>query len=171
VPERAAPVVNALEGRLEAVRQTVAGWERPRVALLEWLDPPFVAGHWGPEMIAIAGGADTLGVVGEKSAHIRWEQLRDAAPEVIVVAPCGYDVARARADLARAPLPPWWPDLPAVRDGHVFVMDGNAYISRPGPRVVDGTELLARLLHPDAFPDGERVCEQHAAMHRVEAGG
>jgi iron complex transport system substrate-binding protein len=118
-------------------------------------------------MISVAGGTDMLGMVGEKSAHIRWEQLRDAAPEVIVVAPCGYDVARARADLAQAPLPPWWPDLPAVRDERVFVMDGNAYISRPGPRVVDGTELLARLLHPDAFQDGEQICEQHMAMHAV----
>jgi iron complex transport system substrate-binding protein len=167
VSERAVPAVDALDARLEAVRRAVAGRERPRVALLEWLDPPFVAGHWGPEMIAIAGGTDTLGMVGEKSAHIRWEQVRDAAPEVIVVAPCGYDVARARADLAQAPLPSWWPDLPAVRDGRVFVMDGNAYISRPGPRVVDGTEILARLLHPDAFTDGEQVCEQHAAMHAV----
>jgi iron complex transport system substrate-binding protein len=167
VPERAAPVVDALEARLAAVRQAVAGREPPRVALLEWLDPPFAAGHWGPEMIAAAGGTDTLGVVGAKSAHIRWEQLREAAPEVIVVAPCGYDVARARADLAQALLPPWWSDLPAVRAGRIFVMDGNAHISRPGPRVVDGTELLARLLHPDAFEDGRIVCQQHAAMHAV----
>jgi iron complex transport system substrate-binding protein len=167
VPERAAPVVDALEARLAAVQRAVVESARPRVALLEWLDPPFVAGHWGPEMIAMAGGTDLLGVAGEKSAHIRWEQLRDAAPEVIVVAPCGYDVARARTDLARAPLPPWWPDLPAVRTGRVFVMDGNAYISRPGPRIVDGTELLARLLHPDAFADGISVCQQHAAMQAV----
>lgn len=157
VPVRAAPVVDALEGRLAVVRRAVAGRERPRVALLEWLDPPFVAGHWAPEMIAIAGGTDVLGVVGEKSAHIRWEQVRDVAPEVIVVSPCGYDVARARADLAEATLPPWWGDLPAVRTGQVFVMDGNAYISRPGPRVVDGAEILARLLHPDAFADSASI--------------
>lgn len=167
--ERAASVVDALEGRLEAVRRAVAARERPRVALLEWLDPPFVSGHWGPEMIAAAGGTDTLGVIGEKSAHIRWEQLRDAALEVIVVAPCGYDVTRAHADLAQVPLPPWWPDLPAVRTGRVFVMDGNAYISRPGPRIVDGTELLVRLLHPDAFQDGTDICQLHAAMHAVGA--
>ncbi len=167
VPERAVAVVGRLRDRLDAVRQAVAGRERPRVALLEWLDPPFVAGHWGPEMIAIAGGTDTLGIVGEKSAHIHWEQLREAAPEVIVVAPCGYDVARTRADLAAALLPSWWSDLPAVRRGQVFVMDGNAHISRPGPRVVEGTELLARLLHPDAFADGAAIRERHTAMGKT----
>ncbi|MGI8854975.1 MAG: cobalamin-binding protein [Thermomicrobiales bacterium] len=169
VPERAAPVVAGLDARLASVCRAVAGRARPRVALLEWLDPPFVAGHWGPEMIARAGGTDTLGIVGEKSAHIRWERLREAAPEVIVVAPCGYDVARARAELARTPLPPWWSDLPAVQAGQVFVMDGNAYISRPGPRIVDGMETLARLLHPDVFTDGADVCLRHTAMQSVPA--
>lgn len=167
VPERASAVIRALDERLGAVRGAVAGREWPRVALLEWLDPPFVAGHWGPEMIAAAGGTDMLGVIGEKSAHIRWEHLREVAPEVIVVSPCGYDVARARADLAAAPLPAWWADLPAVRAGRVFVMDGNAHISRPGPRVVDGTEILARLLHPDAFTDGASVCERHSVKAAV----
>ncbi len=163
VPGRAAALVDGLRGRLDAVRRAVAGRELPRVALLEWLDPPFVAGHWGPEMIAVAGGTDTLGVAGEKSAHIRWERLREAAPDVIVVAPCGFDSAHARADLAVAPLPSWWGDLPAVRSGRVFVMDGNAHISRPGPRVVEGAEILARLLHPDAFADGDEVRHRHAA--------
>ncbi len=162
--ERAASVIHELQRRLDAVRGAVAGRERPRVALLEWLDPPFVAGHWGPEMIAIAGGTDLFGVVGEKSAHLCWEQLREGAPDVIVVAPCGYDIARARADLAQSPLPPWWDDLPAVRSGCVFAMDGNAHISRPGPRVVDGTEILARLLHADAFVDSAPVHERHAVM-------
>jgi len=163
VSERASSVVDGLRERLAVVRRAVADRERRRVALLEWLDPPFVAGHWGPEMIACAGGTATLGSVGEKSAHIDWEQLREAAPDVIIVAPCGYDAERACADLAAAPLPPWWGDLPAVRNGQVFVMDGNAHISRPGPRVVDGTEILARLLHPDAFTDGSHICHQHAA--------
>ena len=162
IPERAASVVSGLQARLDGVRRAVAGRERRRVALLEWLDPPFVAGHWGPEMIALAGGTDTLGSVGEKSAHIRWEQLREAVPEVIVVAPCGYDVERARADLVEAALPPWWGDLPAVRSGCVFVMDGNAHISRPGPRIAEGTEILGHLLHPDAFTDGSHIRRQHA---------
>lgn len=150
VPDRAVSVVNALQSRLDAVRpaaRRAPHAARPRVALLEWLDPPFVAGHWGPEMIAAAGGVDVLGVPGEPSAQIRWESLREAAPAVIVVAPCGYDEARARDDLHHAPLPAWWGDLPAVRAGRVFVMDGNAYLSRPGPRVVEGAEILARLIH------------------------
>ena len=190
VPERAEPVVAALNERLDTVRRSVGVVRErsstqsssrpegtrspqsssPRIALLEWLDPPFVAGHWGPEMIANAGGIDVLGVAGEKSVRIRWEQLRDAAPEVIVVAPCGYDIARARADLVQAPLPAWWDDLPAVRSGRVYVMDGNAYISRPGPRAVEGTEILARLLHPDAFADGAAIGAQLAAASVVGAG-
>lgn len=169
VPERAPSVVHDVCERLDAVREAVAGRERPGVALLEWLDPPFVAGHWGPEMIAIAGGTDLLGVVGDKSARVHWDELREAAPEVIVVAPCGYDIARARADLAEAPLPPWWGDLPAVRHGRVFVMDGNAHLSRPGPRVVDGTEILARLLHPEAFAGGDTVCDRHIVIGAVRA--
>lgn len=169
VAERATAVVDLLQSRLVAVQRSVADRPQSRVALLEWLDPPFVAGHWGPEMISIAGGTDMLGVAGEKSMHVRWEQVRAAAPEVIVVAPCGYDVGRARADLAHVPLPPWWDELPAVRAGQVFVMDGNAHISRPGPRVVDGAEILASLLHPDVFTDGARVREQHTAMHTVGA--
>lgn len=166
VPERTLSAISALDDRMFAVRRAVAGRVRPRIALLEWLDPPFVAGHWVPEMIAAAGGDDVLGVAREKSAQIRWEQLHEAAPEVIVVAPCGYDVARVRLDLAQVPLPSWWDELPAVRTGRVFVMDGNAYISRPGPRVVDGTEILARLLHPDAFADGERIVRDLAATRR-----
>jgi iron complex transport system substrate-binding protein len=166
VPERAAPVVTALRERLSRLRPALP---TPRVTLLEWLDPPFVAGHWGPEMIAAAGGVDVLGVVGEKSVQIAWDALRAAAPDVIVIAPCGYDVERARADLRTAPLPVWWDDIPAVRTGRVFVMDGNAYISRPGPRVVEGTEILARLLHPDAFADGPRAASELAVyQHNAE---
>jgi iron complex transport system substrate-binding protein len=164
VPDRAAPVVAALQERLSMIDSGLRTQDSglPRVALLEWLDPPFVAGHWGPEMIAAAGGVDVLGVVGEKSRQVPWEAVREAAPEVMVIAPCGYDVERARADLREAPLPAWWDDLPAVRAGRVYVMDGNAYISRPGPRVVEGAEILARLLHPDAFADGAQVARELA---------
>ena len=166
VPERTLSAISALDDRMFAVQRAVAGRARPRVALLEWLDPPFAAGHWVPEMIVAAGGDDVLGIAGEKSAQIHWEQLRGAAPEVIVVAPCGYDVARARLDLIQAPLPPWWDNLPAVRAGRIFVMDGNAYISRPGPRVVEGIEILARVLHPDAFADGARIVRDLTASSR-----
>jgi iron complex transport system substrate-binding protein len=167
VPDRAAPVIAGLQQRLTNLRAvTQTAFRMPRVALMEWLDPPFVAGHWGPEMIAAAGGQDLLGIAGEKSAQVNWETLNDAAPEVIVIAPCGYDVERARADLRTAPLPAWWHDLPAVHSGAVYVMDGNAYISRPGPRVVEGTEILARLLHPERFADGVAVCRDLAVYQR-----
>ena len=105
-----------------------------------------------------------------KSAQIAWDALRSAAPDVIVIAPCGYDVERARVDVRAAPLPAWWDDIPAVRTGRVFVMDGNAYISRPGPRVVEGAEILARLLHPDAFADGPQIASELAVcQHQLES--
>jgi len=147
VPERADILIAHLAARLAAV----AGRRRPRVVLLEWLDPPFIAGHWGPEMIAAAGGEDALGIVGERSRSVSWEAVRVAQPDVIVVAPCGYDEARARAELDSVSLPTWWADLAAVRTGRVVVLDGNAHVSRPGPRIVDGVEYLARALHPEAF--------------------
>ncbi len=171
VPGRAGPVVAALQERLSALHSALSTQHSalPGIALLEWLDPPFVAGHWGPEMIAAAGGVDVLGAAGEKSVQVSWEAVREAAPEVIVIAPCGYDVERARADLRSAPLPAWWGDLPAVRAGRLYVMDGNAYISRPGPRVVEGTEILARLLHPDAFADGPEIARACAVdQHHAE---
>jgi len=151
VPERADILLAHLVARLAVVQAAVAGRRRPRVVLLEWLDPPFIAGHWGPEMIAAAGGEDVLGIVGERSRSVPWEAVRVAQPDVIVVAPCGYDEARARAELASVSLPAWWADLAAVRAGRVVVLDGNAHVSRPGPRIVDGVEHLARALHPEAF--------------------
>ncbi len=151
VPERADVLLASLAARLAAVRAAVVGRPRPRVVLLEWLDPPFIAGHWGPEMIAAAGGEDALGVVGERSRSLPWEAVRAAQPNVIVVAPCGYDEARARAELDSISLPAWWSDLAAVRAGRVVVLDGNAHVSRPGPRIVDGIEHLAHCLHREAF--------------------
>lgn len=151
VPERGDALVASLDARLAAVRVAVAGRRRPRVVLLEWLDPPFIAGHWGPEMIAAAGGEDALGVVGERSRPVAWDAVRAVAPDVIAVAPCGYDEARARAELASVSLPAWWADLTAVHGERVIVLDGNAHVSRPGPRIVDGIEYLARYLHPESF--------------------
>ena len=156
VPERADRLLRDVTARLAAVRAAVAGRRRPRVVLLEWLDPPFIAGHWAPEMIAAAGGEDTLGAVGERSRPVSWETVRAAEPDVIVVAPCGYDELRAWTELRSVSLPAWWTDLTAVRAGRVIVLDGNAHVSRPGPRIVDGIEHLARYLHPEVICDEER---------------
>jgi iron complex transport system substrate-binding protein len=159
VADRAAALRNDLERRLKAVRQAVAGAERPRVLALEWLDPPFIGGHWVPEMIEIAGGEDVLGVPGAKSRTGEWDELAAAHPDVVVAMPCGWDAVRARSEVdAHAP------EMAALGADQVWTVDAAASFSRPGPRLVEGTELLAHLLHPDrvAAPTGvpfERVEE------------
>ncbi len=144
IEERAAEVRAALEVRLERVRTAVEGAERPRVLALEWLDPPFLGGHWVPEMIEIAGGVDVIGKAGQKSPQVEWEQLIDLDPEVIVAMPCGWylDDSRAQA-LAHGE------QLNALGAERAFAVDAASTFSRPGPRVVDGVELLAHLFHPD----------------------
>ncbi len=134
-------------GRIDRVRLAVRGAERPRVAAIEWFDPIFVAGHWTPQLIELAGGEDVLGAVGEPSETASWEELAAAAPQIVVAMPCGYDAPRARAEaLAHAPR------LRALGAERVVAVDAAAYFSRPGPRLVDGLELLAHLLHPDLAP-------------------
>ncbi len=142
-------VVRKLKGRVDTVQQAVAvEKERPRVACLEWLDPPYCGGHWVPEMVALAGGQDVLGRAGEPSFRVRWEDIVAAQPEVVVVMPCGYGVEQAAAEFAETPLPPGWSGLPAVREGRVYAVDASSYFSRPGPRLANGIEILAQLLHP-----------------------
>src|SRR5215210_3272876 len=145
--------ISTLEERLAGVERAVAGLPRPRVGCIEWLDPPFSAGHWVPEMIGIAGGEELFARPGEPSARLAWEEVFEAAPEALVLMPCGFDADRA-VEEARRMLPglPGWDDLPAVREGRVWAVDANSYFSRPGPRLVEGVETLARLLHPEAFP-------------------
>ena len=151
VPARAAAVIAKLERRIDSVRVRVTGARQPRCVLLEWTDPPYRGGHWMPEVVELAGGIDLLGRTGERAAAIAWQEVREAEPEVLVLACCGYDVERTLADLPLLEAQPGWRDLPAVRSGRVFVVDGSAYFSRPGPRLVDSIEILAALLHPDRF--------------------
>jgi iron complex transport system substrate-binding protein len=137
-----------LRTRVERVRAAVAGARRPRVAAIEWLDPPFVAGHWVPEMIALAGGVDALGRAGEKSRTVGWDEVRASDPEVVVCMPCGYDAERSalEANDHRRELTPLGAD-------RIVAVDAAAYFSRPGPRLVEGVELLADVLHPGRVPD------------------
>ncbi|MGH2500604.1 MAG: hypothetical protein ACRDF0_11020, partial [Candidatus Limnocylindria bacterium] len=121
-------------------------------ACLEWLDPLFAGGHWVPEQVALAGGVDVLGAPGERSREVDWSEVIAARPDVLVLMPCGFDAARARAEAVAVTCRPHFAELPAARSGRVFVADGAAYFSRPGPRLVDGVEILARLLHPDVCP-------------------
>ena len=151
VPERAEVVVASLAGRVEAVRRRAAGAPRLRCVLLEWIDPPFCAGHWGPELVEIAGGTDPVGRRGEDSVAIPWDAVLEAAPEVLVVACCGYSVERALSDLPILRSRPGFATLPAAQRGEVYVVDGSAYFSRPGPRIVDSLEILAGILHPELF--------------------
>jgi iron complex transport system substrate-binding protein len=119
------------------------------VFFAEWVDPVYCAGHWVPEMIQIAGGNDPLARAGADSVRVQWDDVVAAAPEVIVVAPCGYSCADAAAQLPLIAERPGWSALLAVRSGRVFAVDANAYFARPGPRLVDGVELLAHLVHPE----------------------
>lgn len=132
--------------RLESVERAVEGAPRPRVAALEWLDPLFVGGHWVPQMIELAGGDDVLGLPGEKSRTAEWSELEAARPEVIVSMPCGYYAEQAAAETMRRR------DRLAALGARVVAVDAAAYFSRPGPRLVEGVELLGHLLHPDLLP-------------------
>lgn len=134
--------------RTQAVKARTAGKPRPRVAVLEWLDPLFCAGHWLAEMIEIAGGHDPFARPGADSQRIEWQQVLDFAPEVIIAAPCGYNKEQAEAQLALLTSRPGWHSLPAVQNGRVHAVDANAYLVRPGPRLIDGLEMLEGLFHP-----------------------
>ena len=145
-PEAGERLLEDAADRIDRVQEAVAGAERPRVAALEWLDPPYVGGHWVPQMIELAGGEDPLGFAGEKSRVATWEEIAAVQPEVVVSMPCGYDAERAEQE-TRA----YAEQLDALGARQVVSVDAAAYFSRPGPRLVDGLELLARLLHPDRF--------------------
>ena len=144
--------VAALEERLAQVEEAVARLPRPRVGCIEWLDPPFTAGHWVPEMVSIAGGEELFAGPGEPSARLGWEEVFEAAPEVLVLMPCGFDVRRTLEE-ARRVLPELsgWNKVPAVKEGRVWAVDANSCFSRPALRLVEGVDILARILHPDVF--------------------
>ncbi|MHB8632332.1 MAG: cobalamin-binding protein [Candidatus Limnocylindria bacterium] len=146
--EAATMLVRDLRARIARVEAQVAGVPHPTVVCLEWLAPLFNAGHWVPEQVAIAGGRDLLGRPLVPSIDVGWDDLVAADPEFLFLLPCGFDAERAVVEAAVVTSRPEWPALRAVRAGNVYALDGNAYFSRPGPRVVDGIELLASLLHP-----------------------
>jgi iron complex transport system substrate-binding protein len=150
-PAAAHDLVDALRGRLDRLRALTAPVPRPRVLVLEWLDPPMVGGHWTPELIRIAGGEPVLGWSGQPTRASTWPDVAAAAPEVVLLVPCGYPIEKTRAELPRLLDEPRFRRLPAVASGRLTVLDGNAYFNRPGPRLVDSAELAAATLHPDLF--------------------
>jgi iron complex transport system substrate-binding protein len=120
---------------------------------MEWVDPPFCSGHWGPELVEIAGGYDSLGRKHQPSAQIEWQRVLDARPEIIVLALCGYDIDRARRDYELLRRFPGFGSIHAAGNRQVYVVNASAYFARPGPRIVDSLEILAGILHPSEFPE------------------
>ncbi|MFC6091518.1 ABC transporter substrate-binding protein [Saccharothrix lopnurensis] len=160
--------VTALEARLAAVAAAVAGRARPRVAAVEWLDPVWPAGHWVPEQVTRAGGDPLLAGAGEHTSPVEWSAVLDARPDVVLLMPCGLSPERTLSELDVLTGRPGWSELPAVRTGEVWVLDGPAYFNRPGPRVVRGAEVLAHVLHDVAV--GEPVSPAEARRVTLTAG-
>ena len=133
--------------KIEAATRSLA--YRPRVFCLEWIDPVYCSGHWVPEMVRIAGGNDELGREGTDSIRIAWNDVLSWSPEVLIIMPCGFNLDKVVEQAPQLFNYAGWRDLPAVRSGRVFAVDANSYFARPGPRIVDGTELLAHLIHPE----------------------
>lgn len=153
--ERAEAVVEGLWSRVRNVSlrtKAISREERPGVVFLEWIDPPFNAGHWNPRLIDLAGGVDLVGAAGQPSRTLGWEEVVAARPEVLFIACCGFSAERALDDVPILRSQPGWSDLPAVRNGRVYLTDGSAYFSRPGPRLVESLEILAHALHPEIHP-------------------
>ena len=167
VSESGDELLSDLHERLDAItgRAREIG-RRPRAACIEWYDPLMAAGNWVPELVEIAGGEDVLGVAGEHSAWLEWEALEEAEPEAVVLMPCGFDIPRSRRELAALTGRAEWTRLEAVQRGAVFVTDGNQFFNRPGPRLVESAEILAEILHPDAFSFGH----EGAGWERLDAG-
>lgn len=145
-------LIAAGQARLDhiaALTQRVA--TPPRVFCMEWFEPVYASGHWLPEMIEIAGGVDELGRKGLDSVRIDWQEVTNWGPEVLILTPCGFNLDQTIERARSLESYPGWSDLPAVRNGRVYAVDANSYFARPGPRVVEGTELLAHLIHPELF--------------------
>jgi iron complex transport system substrate-binding protein len=154
VPERGVQLVTRLRARMRGIGERARGRTRPRVACIEWLAPLMAAGNWTPELIELAGAEDVLGKAGAHAGPVGLGELAQADPDAIFVTPCGFDIARTRAELPVLTSQPGWGELRAVREGRVFLGDGNALFNRPGPRVAETLECLAEALHPEAFRFG-----------------
>jgi iron complex transport system substrate-binding protein len=148
--EAAAIYLAELQARIDRVRHfSDAGARRPSVVVLEWLDPLMTAGNWTPHLVHLAGGAACLAEPGRQSDYVQWQAVRDCDPDVLIAAPCGFDLPRTLVEAQHLPQLPGWSDLSAFKSGKIFAIDGNAYLNRSGPRIVDSLEILAHLIRPD----------------------
>ncbi len=155
-PAAGAALIESMQARIAGIAAAVADRGKPRLAFIEWIDPPMSGGYWMPELIAAAGGTNLFGETGATSPWIIWDAVAAADPDVILVAPCGYDIAVTAREMGVLAGNATWNGLRAVREGHVFVADGNAYFNRPGPRLVESAEILAEILHPEICDFGHR---------------
>jgi len=156
-PQRGAALVDSMRARMDAIATAAEALAaRPRVACLEWIDPLMAAGNWVPELVAMAGGDNLFGAAGRHSPWMSIEELAAADPDVVLVLPCGFDIARTRRELPALTGRPEWRALRAVRERRIFLCDGNQYFNRPGPRVADSLEILAEIVHPARFDFGHR---------------
>jgi len=149
--DRAERMIADLRARVEVVRTTAEGRDRPRTAVFDWTDPVMVAGHWVPELVRDAGGEYGMESPGARARPREWAEVRSYDPEVIAVAPCGFDLEQTEGNLSDLTDREGWSDLTAVREGRVYLLDGNHYVNRPGPRLVDTLEFLAGIIHQEAF--------------------
>ena len=166
--QEAATVREELEGRLQRLRSktaTVSADERPRTVVFDWMDPVMVAAHWVPELVRTAGGRYDLAESGTAARPREWDEILAYDPEAIVVAPCGFDLDQTAANARNLWDRPGWEDLTAVRDGRIWAIDGDGFVNRPGPRVVDAAELFGRLFHPAAVGD----VREHPAAEAVRS--
>lgn len=168
VPERGVALVAQLRARIAAIAERTRTLEsKPTVACLEWIDPLMAAGNWIPELVEMAGGVNLFGESGAHSPWLTWEALREADPEVIIMLPCGFDMARTAQDLPILEALDGWQNLRAVQSGRVYLTDGNQYFNRPGPRLVESLEILAEILQPDLFNFGHRGRGWQVAERKV----
>jgi iron complex transport system substrate-binding protein len=151
--DRAAEIAASMRSRIAAVKETAARLPSVSVFCLEWSAPPFSGGHWLPEMVEAVGGVPVLAEKGQPSREVAWHEVRSAAPEVVVFMPCGYYLEEAEEEARTFLAHPEFADTPAARNGNVFAVDATSFFSRPGPRIVDGIEILAWAVHPEAYPE------------------
>jgi iron complex transport system substrate-binding protein len=147
-------LVQSMQSRMAEIAAAVEGRARPKLGFVEWIEPPMSGGHWMPEIISIAGGIAPFGVSGANSPWVSWDDMAAADPDILLVAPCGYDIATSLPELEGLRSHPVFKTLRAVREGRVFVADGNAFFNRPGPRIVESAEILAEIMHPDVATYG-----------------
>jgi len=153
VPQAGVDLIAVLRARLaRSVKLARHAASRPRVAAIEWLEPMMSAGNWVPEIVELAHGENLFGEAGKHSPWMNWEELASADPDILVVLPCGFDIARTKQEMHWLTNRPDWPRLRAVRNQRVFLCDGNQFFNRPGPRIVESLEILTEILHPDLFP-------------------